>query len=78
MDPVTPQPAAQRPPIRPGPMGLAIPTANDPASGRQRIEAMEKMLEGLFHVPVLGRVGLDSIVGNHHAFRRRDARFGAP
>ena len=48
---------------RPRPMGLNIPTANDPASVRRRIEAMEKLLEGVFHVPVLGRVGLDSIIG---------------
>jgi hypothetical protein len=35
----------------------------DPASVRQRIEAMERLLEGLIEVPVVGRVGLDSIVG---------------
>ncbi|MEA3389481.1 DUF4112 domain-containing protein [Sphingobium sp. CCH11-B1] len=36
----------------------------DPASVRRRIEAMEKMLEGLFVIPgTTRRVGLDSLVG---------------
>ncbi|AUW60400.1 DUF4112 domain-containing protein [Sphingobium sp. SCG-1] len=37
---------------------------SDPASVRRRIEAMEKMLEGMFVLPGTNRrVGLDSIVG---------------
>jgi hypothetical protein len=38
--------------------------SNDPASIRQRVEAMEQLLEGLFVIPGTNRrVGLDSIVG---------------
>ena len=48
-------------PQRPRPM--AMPTGRDPAAVRQRIEAMERMLEGMFEIPVVGRVGLDSVVG---------------
>lgn len=41
---------------------LAI--GRDPASVRQRVEAMETMLERAFQVPGTGlRVGLDSVVG---------------
>ena len=41
-----------------------IPLGADPQSVRQRIEALERLLEGLFEVPGLGRmVGLDAIVG---------------
>ncbi len=41
-----------------------LPLGSDPQSVRQRIEALEKLLEGMFVVPVLGRrVGLDAIVG---------------
>lgn len=41
-----------------------LPIGRDPASVRQRVEALERLLEGLFHVPVLNRrVGLDAIVG---------------
>ena len=41
-----------------------IPLGTDPQSVRQRIEALERLLEGLFEVPGLGRkVGLDAIVG---------------
>lgn len=38
-------------------------TANDPASVRRRIEAMEHLLEGLFVIPGINRrVGLDVIL----------------
>ena len=41
-----------------------LPLGSDPQSVRQRIEALEKLLEGIFVVPVIGRrVGLDAIVG---------------
>ncbi|MBS0475701.1 MAG: DUF4112 domain-containing protein [Proteobacteria bacterium] len=45
-------------------MAASLPIGNDPQSVRQRIEAMERLLEGLFEVPLVGRkVGLDAIVG---------------
>ena len=41
-----------------------LPLGRDPAAVRHRIEGLERLLEGLFHVPVLGRrVGLDAIAG---------------
>ena len=58
-EPVPSRPQAERPRV----VGFDLPMGNDPASVRQRIEAMERMLEGMFEVPVVGRVGLDSIVG---------------
>lgn len=53
----------QRPrPMNPSPMGL--PMGNDPAAVRQRIEAMEHLLERSFTIPGINRpVGLDAIVG---------------
>ena len=49
-------------PQRPRPMGLS--TGRDPASVRQRIEAMENLLERSFVIPGINRpVGLDAIVG---------------
>ncbi|MFM5883776.1 MAG: DUF4112 domain-containing protein [Novosphingobium sp.] len=45
-------------------MTATLPTGTDPLSVRQRVEALERLLEGLFDVPLLGRkVGLDAIVG---------------
>lgn len=45
-------------------MATTPPTGTDPLSVRRRIEGLERLLEGLFEVPVLGRkVGLDSLVG---------------
>lgn len=42
----------------------ALPAmGRDPASVRQRVEALEQLLERAFTVPILGRVGLDSVVG---------------
>lgn len=41
-----------------------LPLGRDPASVRRRIEAMERLLEGMFTVPgVNRRVGLDTIIG---------------
>ena len=41
-----------------------IPLGADPQSVRQRIEALERLLEGLIEVPGLGRkVGLDAVIG---------------
>ena len=49
---------------RPRPMGMELPLGNDPAAIRQRIEAIEMLLERLFVVPGIKRpVGLDAIVG---------------
>lgn len=49
---------------RPQPMGLDLPTGNDPVSIRRRVEAMESLLERSFTIPGVNYpVGLDSIVG---------------
>ena len=49
-------------PQRPRPMGL--PTGTDPQAIRQRIEAMERLLERGFTIPGINRpVGLDAIAG---------------
>ena len=46
------------------PMGFDFPIGRDPASVRQRIEAMERLLERAFVVPGLNRpVGLDALAG---------------
>lgn len=51
-------------PDKPQRMTAALPLGTDPQSVRQRIEALEHLLEGLFEVPGLSRkVGLDAIVG---------------
>ena len=42
----------------------ALPTGTDPLSVRRRIEAMEKLLERTFVIPVINRpVGLDALAG---------------
>jgi len=49
-------------PQRPYPMGLSL--GRDPAAVRQRIEAMEQLLERSFVIPGINQpVGLDAIVG---------------
>ena len=51
-------------PDKPQRMTAQFPLGTDPQSVRQRVEALEHLLEGLFAVPGLGRkVGLDAIVG---------------
>lgn len=41
-----------------------IPLDTDPQSVRQRIEGLERLLEGMVHIPGLGRkVGLDALLG---------------
>ncbi len=41
-----------------------LPLGTDPQSVRRRIEGLERLLEGMFDVPVLGRkVGLDALLG---------------
>lgn len=47
-----------------GGMTVDLPMGTDPLSVRRRIEALERMLEGMVKVPVLGRkVGLDAVLG---------------
>lgn len=43
--------------------GLRLPIGTDPASVRQRVEAMEKLMERLFVIPGIKQpVGLDAII----------------
>jgi hypothetical protein len=45
-------------------MTTSLPMGTDPHSVRQRVEALERLLEGMIEVPGLGRkIGLDAIVG---------------
>ena len=45
-------------------MGLEVPLGNDPAAIRQRVEALERVLERSFTLPGTRQpVGLDAIVG---------------
>jgi Domain of unknown function (DUF4112) len=54
----------QRPIPRPQPMTAVLPLGKDPAAVRQRVEALEQLLEGAFVIPVINRrVGLDAVVG---------------
>src|SRR3546814_4752774 len=49
---------------RPGGKGFGLPTGSDPHSVRQRVEAMEMLLERSFRIPGINYpVGLDAIVG---------------
>lgn len=51
-------------PLRPQAMGIELPLGKDVHSIRQRIEAMETVLERAFVIPGINRpVGLDSIIG---------------
>ncbi|MEN9933066.1 MAG: hypothetical protein RIS17_1639 [Pseudomonadota bacterium] len=42
--------------------GMAVPRSA-PEAARARIERLERLLEGQFRLPVVGRVGLDGLVG---------------
>lgn len=45
-------------------MPLDVPLGTDPLSVRRRIEAFERLLEGMVEVPLVGRkVGLDALLG---------------
>lgn len=45
-------------------MGVDLPLGSDPMSIRRRIEALERLLEGVFALPGTSRkVGLDALVG---------------
>jgi hypothetical protein len=51
-------------PQRPRPMTMPAALGRDPAAVRQRIEAMERILERSFVIPGINRpVGLDAIAG---------------
>ncbi|QIG54420.1 DUF4112 domain-containing protein [Altererythrobacter sp. BO-6] len=51
-------------PQRPRPVSLSIPTGSDPHSIRQRVEALEILLERSFRIPGVNYpIGLDAIVG---------------
>ncbi len=46
------------------PVGLSIPTGSDPQSVRQRVEALEMLLERSFRIPGINfPIGLDAIIG---------------
>jgi hypothetical protein len=57
----------QRPSTRPRrlePLAADLPLGTDPLSVRRRVEALERLLEGMIEIPVLRRkVGLDAIAG---------------
>ena len=54
------RPYAQRPQA----MGLSVPTGNDPASVRARVEAMEMLLERSLRIPGVNiPIGLDALLG---------------
>jgi len=51
-------------PERPRPIGISVPTGSDPLSVRQRVEALEVLLERSFRIPGINYpVGLDAVVG---------------
>ena len=51
-------------PTRPRPLRPELPLGTHPQAVRQRIEALEKLLEGMFTIPgTRQQVGLDAIVG---------------
>lgn len=55
---------SERPPTRPFPLGIELPTGTDPLSIRKRIEAMEQLLERSLVVPgTRFPIGLDTIIG---------------
>lgn len=56
-------PPADRP-VRPRPMAPQLPLGRDPDAVRQRMEAMERLLERSFTIPGINRpVGFDALVG---------------
>ena len=51
-------------PEQPRRISAQLPLGTDPHSVRQRLEALERLLEGLVELPVVGRkVGLDALLG---------------
>jgi Domain of unknown function (DUF4112) len=50
-------------PARPRRMAADLPLGTDPASVRRRVEALEQVLERSIRLPVLGRVGVDGVLG---------------
>ncbi len=50
-------------PLRPALLD-SLPVGRDPAAVRRRVEAIERLLEGLYVIPGINRrVGLDAIIG---------------
>lgn len=63
-DPASDPRTREAPPGAARPYIPALPTGRDPTAVRQRIEAMERLLERSFTVPGINRaVGLDAIAG---------------
>lgn len=51
-------------PMRPRRMGITLPSGNDPAAIRARVEAMEVLLERSFRIPGVNvPIGLDGLIG---------------
>lgn len=51
-------------PQRPRAIGISLPTGSDPHSVRQRVEALEMLLERSFRIPGINYpVGLDAVIG---------------
>ncbi|KQT32721.1 hypothetical protein ASG29_13435 [Sphingomonas sp. Leaf412] len=51
-------------PVPLSPSYAGLPLGRDPASVRRRVEAMERLLEGMYVVPGINRrVGLDAMLG---------------
>lgn len=48
---------------RPRRMGAELPLGRDALSVRRRVEALEQVLERSIRLPVLGRVGVDGVLG---------------
>lgn len=49
---------------KPRRMAAELPLGTDPQSVRRRIESLERVLEGMIEVPLVGRkVGLDALLG---------------
>lgn len=44
-------------------MTADLPLGNDPGSVRRRVEMLERLLERSVHLPVVGPVGLDALLG---------------
>jgi len=64
MAPLEPKPQDRPRRPRPLPSAPAFPVGRDPESVRQRVEALENLLERSFTIPGINRpVGLDAIAG---------------
>ncbi|MEY4721247.1 MAG: hypothetical protein RIQ46_972 [Pseudomonadota bacterium] len=50
-------------PARPRRVGVELPLGKDARAVRRRVEALEQLLERSIRLPVMGRVGLDGVLG---------------